>query len=66
MKHRQELTIYDKMTYTKVPSPAYNPGSYPWVDWLLDHESSGHFCFGGNHVFFSDDKDAALFILRWQ
>ena len=50
-------------TYVDLASSPHWPSSV--VDWLTQYPIQGSYCFGGMGVYFDNEKDAALCILKW-
>lgn len=39
--------------------------NYPPIRWLNEYDSNGFYSLGGHCVWFDNEKDALMFVLRW-
>jgi hypothetical protein len=62
--------VMDKQDYTYVRLPKRENTHWTKIremcwEWCWEHKGFGTFAVGGHGVYFTDERDAAMFSLRW-
>lgn len=65
MKNIGEINMERHYTVIYLKKPIHVPEYVDKINWLEDYEGKGAYALGGWSVFFEQEEDASMFLLRF-